>query len=55
MCCLQRALSLDGWRHVTFIDDGLMALTSLRGVASLNLQVRHITASNYIPSPATHH
>lgn len=37
--CLRRALSLDGWRHVTFIDDGLMALTSLRGVASLNLQV----------------
>ena len=33
-----RALSLDGWRHVTFIDDGLGALTALRGVASLNLQ-----------------
>ena len=36
--CLCRALSLDGWRHVTFIDDGLGALTALRGVASLNLQ-----------------
>ena len=31
-------MSLDGWRHVTFIDDGLGALTALRGVASLNLQ-----------------
>ncbi len=29
---------MDGWRHVAFIDDGLGALTSLRGVASLNLQ-----------------
>ena len=35
---LRRALSLDGWRHVTFIDDGLGALTALSGVASLNLQ-----------------
>ena len=34
-----RALSLDGWRHVAFIDDGLLALTALRGVAALNLQV----------------
>ena len=34
----RRALSLDGWRHVAFIDDGLGALTALRGVASLNLQ-----------------
>lgn len=35
---LRRALSLDGWRHVAFIDDGLGALTALSGVASLNLQ-----------------
>jgi hypothetical protein len=35
---VRSALSLDGWRHVAFIDDGLLALTALRGVAALNLQ-----------------
>lgn len=53
MLLMCRALSLDGWRHVTFIDDGLMALTSLKGVASLNLQARPLPPSliNFSISP----
>ncbi len=33
-----RALSLDGCRHLPFIDDGLLAVHTLVGIATLNLQ-----------------
>jgi len=36
----RRALSLEHCRRVTFVPDGLLVLTGLAGVASLNLQAR---------------